>query len=72
MIGIDCTALKCPEFTVPALRMIKAHAKTGQELVIKTYEKRGPKRIQHICTSYNWSFIASAEQNGVVFIKIKC
>lgn len=72
MKGLDCTKLRCPEFTVPALRMIKANMEQGKEMILKTLEARAPKRIQHICVSHGWSVLAVAENDGVIYIKIKC
>ena len=72
MRGIDCTKLRCPEFTVPALRLIREHGEVGKDIVIKTLEKKAPKRIQHLCLTYGWAMLAIAQKNDVIFIKIKC
>jgi len=72
MKGVDCTALRCPEFTVPVLSLIKKHGEKGKEIVLKTLEKRAPNRIRHLCLAHDWQFIAAAEADGVIFIKIKC
>ena len=71
MIGIDCTQLSCPEFTVPALRLIKQHGQKDKELVIKTLEERAPKKIHHLCLVHHWQMLAVAKSNNTIFIKIK-
>jgi TusA-related sulfurtransferase len=72
MLGLDCTQLRCPEFTVPAYRLIKKHKEAGKEIVVKTLEARAPKRIQHLCLVHEWTLLAVAEHDGMFFIKIKC
>jgi TusA-related sulfurtransferase len=70
-VGLDCIHLKCPEFTVPALTLIKKYEEKGKSVVIKTLEKKARNRIQHLCAVHNWKLTGFAEQEGLIFIKIE-
>ena len=72
MIGLDCTHLRCPEFTVPVMRLIKANAESEKEIMIKTHETRAPNRVKHLCLSFGWQFIAAAQKGDMIYIKLKC
>jgi TusA-related sulfurtransferase len=72
MIGLDCTHLRCPEFTVPVMRLIKANAEPEKEVIIKTHEKRARNRVEHLCVSFGWQFIAAVEEGDIIYIKLKC
>lgn len=75
MISLDCTELRCPEFTVPVMRLIKEQIKNAQhtlDIVIKTYEKRAPLRVEHLCGSFGWTYEQSVEQGDAVYIRIRC
>lgn len=71
MIALDCTHLRCPEFTVPAMRLIKQHKERGKEIVIKTHEVRAPNRVKHLCSSFDWQFVAHQTKGDTIYIKIR-
>ena len=70
LIGIDATDLFCPEFTTPVLSLIKKLVPVGGSAVIKTKEEKGLKRIQHICSSFDWSVTAFMEKDAIFYIQI--
>ncbi|MFT5852636.1 MAG: hypothetical protein ACI87J_002614 [Colwellia sp.] len=69
-IGIDATDIFCPEFTTPVISLIKKLVSPGNEAVIKTQEKMGLKRLQHICAVHEWKVTAFMEKDGVFYIAI--
>lgn len=70
MIGIDATKVFCPNFTVPLKRLIEKHKEKNSQLVIKTKEARGIKRLQHLCASYDWQVIGYQQQGELHYIAI--
>lgn len=71
LVGIDATDVFCPEFTTPVISLIKRKVPIGGGAVIKTKEKKGLKRIQHICASFDWAVIAFMEQDDIFYIQIQ-
>lgn len=71
MIGIDCTHLRCPEFTVPVMRLINECKENGSSILIKTHEARAPNKVKHLCLTFDWQFVAEEKNGDTIYIKIK-
>jgi len=69
-IGIDATALYCPEFTTPVMSLIKQHIKADQQVVIKTKEPRSVARIKHLCASFEWNIVDYQHKDGLFYFLI--